>query len=256
MIKKISIFILSLFFAFNAQAETKTAHIIVALCDNLHQGIHPVPYKLGKGNDPENNLYWGAMYGVKTYFKNSKDWILIKEIKDIDTKILRRVIFKHKNSDTWMVADAYLGKKIRTATKDFLNYSAGDKPQTIDVEYNNKKTSLNIGGSANLISYIGHNGLMDFSISQEYKSQNKNKRDVIILACYSKKYFTDFIRQTGANPILWTNGKLAPEAYILKAALNSWAGEESSAKVKENAAAAYAKYQKISNKAASNLFSN
>jgi hypothetical protein len=40
--------------------------IIVALCDNEHQGIVPVPEALGRGDDPATNLYWGAMYGLRT----------------------------------------------------------------------------------------------------------------------------------------------------------------------------------------------
>ena len=41
-------------------------HVVVALCDNEHQGIVPVPATLGNGQDPRNNLYWGALYGVRT----------------------------------------------------------------------------------------------------------------------------------------------------------------------------------------------
>jgi hypothetical protein len=36
--------------------------------------IAAVPKLIGNGDDPYNNLYWGAQYGVKTYFKKSSDW--------------------------------------------------------------------------------------------------------------------------------------------------------------------------------------
>jgi hypothetical protein len=49
-------------------AETKIIHVFVALCDNDSQGIVPVPKKIGNGNDPDNNLYWGCGYGVRTFF--------------------------------------------------------------------------------------------------------------------------------------------------------------------------------------------
>ena len=58
--------------------KTKTIHIFVALCDNKYQGIVKVPEKIGNGQDPENNLYWGCAYGIKTYFKRSKEWKFIK----------------------------------------------------------------------------------------------------------------------------------------------------------------------------------
>jgi len=47
---------------------------------------------------------------------------------------------------------------------------------------------------------------------------------------------------------------MAPEAYTLKAALDGWIAGETSEEIRERAAAAYAKYQKISEKAAIKLF--
>lgn len=36
-------------------------HVFVALADNVNQGIVPVPAKLGNGEDPVHNLYWGPL---------------------------------------------------------------------------------------------------------------------------------------------------------------------------------------------------
>jgi len=47
------------------------SHVIVALCDNVHQGIVKVPEHLGNGDDLDGNLYWGAMYGVRTFLPRS-----------------------------------------------------------------------------------------------------------------------------------------------------------------------------------------
>jgi len=78
--------------------QTKTIHVYVALCDNIHQGIVPVPERIGNGQDPKNNLYWGAGYGVKTFFKvKTKDWKLVRTISSDDTYILERLLFKHTN---------------------------------------------------------------------------------------------------------------------------------------------------------------
>ncbi|HLG03689.1 MAG TPA: hypothetical protein VI731_08850, partial [Bacteroidia bacterium] len=66
------------------QARTdsfRLIHVFVALCDNDSQGIVPVPKKIGNGNDPGNNLYWGCGYGVRTFFNNSDDWRLISTVK-------------------------------------------------------------------------------------------------------------------------------------------------------------------------------
>lgn len=87
----------------------KTIHILVALCDNKYQGIVPVPAKIGNGQDPAYNLYWGCAFGIKSFFKKSNDWKLLKTAA-VDAVILERLIFKHKTSNTLLIADAYNGQ--------------------------------------------------------------------------------------------------------------------------------------------------
>ena len=54
--------------------EGKMIYVVVALCDNVNQGIVPVPRTLGNGQDAGRNLYWGARYGVRTYFEKAAGW--------------------------------------------------------------------------------------------------------------------------------------------------------------------------------------
>ena len=228
--------------------SVQTAHIFVALCDNKYQGIVPVPEKIGNGQDPANNLYWGAMYGVKTYFKNSKDWKLVKAYKLNDT-ILERLIFKHKTKDFYLIADAYDGKEIQKTTEDFLYSSSGQQKDTLNID--NK--TIGINGNANLVAYIGHDGLMDFQLKDDFKNEDQKKRDAIILACYSKHYFGPFLEDANINPLVWTSNLMAPEAYILHDALSGYLAKESNIEIQNCAATAYSKYQKCSLKAAKNL---
>src|SRR5499426_1218032 len=72
----------------------RVIHVIVALCDNQYQGIVPVPARIGNGDDPSNNLYWGARFGVKTYFKRAGDWRLVAEERNPRAEILERLVFK------------------------------------------------------------------------------------------------------------------------------------------------------------------
>ena len=228
--------------------SVQTAHIFVALCDNKYQGIVPVPEKIGNGQDPANNLYWGAMYGVKTYFKNSKDWKLVKAYKLNDT-VLERLIFKHKTKDFYLIADAYDGKEIQKTTEDFLYSSSGQQKDTLNID--NK--TIGINGNANLVAYIGHDGLMDFQLKDDFKNEDQKKRDAIILACYSKHYFRPFLEDANINPLVWTSNLMAPEAYILHDALSGYLAKESNTEIQNRAATAYSKYQKCSLRAAKNL---
>jgi hypothetical protein len=96
---------------------------------------------------------------------------------------------------------------------------------------------------------------MDFAMEKEFKGESGNNRQSIVLACASKAYFGPSLRPTGARPLLWTTGLMAPEAYTLKDALGGWMTGETAEQIRERAARAYAKYQKIGLNAALRLFS-
>jgi hypothetical protein len=249
---KIHLLILSLILCFSfskPEESVKTIHVFVALCDNENQGIVPVPSKLGNGQDPKNNLYWGALYGVKTYFKNSKDWTLVKYIESENSKILERLLFKHKHSDTYILADAYDGKNIKETTVDYIEATAGRND--FSVSYNS--TELKFGGKSKLLAYIGHDGLMEFDVKGHFTPVNKSKRDAVVLACISKSYFKPYFEKTKVNPLVWTTGLMAPEAYTLKSVIDGWILNETDLQIRERAAQAYHKYQKCGIKVARRL---
>jgi len=228
----------------------KVIHVFVALCDNKYQGIVPVPAKIGNGQDPSNNLYWGCGYGVKTFFKNNADWKLVKTTKNHSTQILERCIFKHKSTGTYLVADAYDGAKIKECTVDFLQALSGNNIEKIKID-----TTLTIeaGGGSQLLSYIGHDGLMDFTIENTFSKKNELKRQSIILACYSKSYFKQYVKSAGAEPLLWSTHLMSPEAYTLEAAIRGWLVNEDGASIRKRAATAYDKYLHCGIKGATNL---
>lgn len=243
----ISLLVLQSSLALVAQ-NSKTIHVMVALCDNTYQGIVKVPKAIGNGQDPDNNLYWGCAYGIRTFFKKSANWKEVKRYKVNDT-ILERIVFKHKTKNHYLVADAYDGRYIKNCTIDFLEACAGIEKSTIAID----DVSVNLHGNADLIAYIGHNGLMDFSLVDVYQNKDGRKREAIILACASKQYFAPFLKSAGANPLLWTTHLMAPEAYTLHDALTTYLAGGAATTVRESAAAAYSKYQKCSLKAARGL---
>lgn len=226
----------------------KTIHVFVALCDNKFQGIVPVPAKIGNGQDPNNNLYWGCGYGIRTFFKNSKEWKLLK-IQKLDSIRLERLVFKHATKNYYLVADAYDGEYIKQCTKEFFFSSSGQLKDTIHIN----NTTIGIYGNSNLVAYIGHDGLMDFQLTESFVNSDGKKRDCIILACISKSYFAPHLKVTKANPIVWTTGLMCPEAYTLHDALTGYINNESNENIRTKAALAYSKYQKCSEKAARNL---
>lgn len=231
--------------------EARYVHIIVALADNKSQGIVPIPELIGNGDDPRNNLYWGALYGFKTQFKKNKNWKLLSAKKDLDNHILERVLFYNKKYNTYLIGDAYKGSSIKEATQDFLIASSSSQSEPLLF----KEKAIKTYGEADLVGYIGHNGLMDFVIKKEaIPVINKEGNDAIILACQSRLLFTNWLAYTGAKSILLTTGNMAPEAYTLEAALEGWMKKQPNSHIKELAAKAYSKYQKTGIKGARRLF--
>ena len=237
-----------------ARNSIPVIHVFVALCDNVNQGIVPVSASLGNGDNPATNLYWGAAFGVKTFFKKSKDWELLSVTQNPQAAILERLVFKHRRSDVVLVADAYRGKEIKSATLDFLGAAAGEPGEQINIADQTKRVAINLRGSADVVAYIGHDGLMDFTLKSTPQHRDQRQRKAIILACASKQYFAQPLRSTGASPLLWTTNLMAPEAYVLSAAIDGWLNKESDEEIRLRAAKAYDSYQNCGLKAANNLF--
>ena len=235
-----------------AQTPPGVVHVFVALADNVHQGIVPVPAALGNGNDADGNLYWGAAFGVRTFFRRSSDWEQIGRASHRGGPIIETVLFRHKVSGTYLVADAYRGSEIKQAVADFFSAAAGLEPPLDFAGF--KDGAIHVNKKAELVVYVGHDGLMDFALDKTFSGGNASKRQTIVLACASKQYFEKTLKSTGAEPLLWTTNLMAPEAYTLKAALDGWIAGETDEQIRQRAASIYAKYQKISAKAALRMF--
>ncbi len=228
-------------------------HVYVALCDNASQGIIPVPAKIGDGDKPDANLYWGCSEGVRSWFSASKKWKRLPAVQSPRPEILERVVFKHRERDAYLIADAWRGKEIKPCLQTFVKAAGGLGGEEVKAG----EIALNAGGDASLVAYIGHNGLMEFSV--EWPAANppaagKVPKPAIVLACVSEKYFAENLKAIGAQPLLTTRQLMYPGAFALHDALEvKFAGKDAVA-AREAAARAYARNQGISVKAALGVF--
>ncbi len=237
-----------------ARNDVPVIHVFVALCDNAYQGIVPVPARLGDGDNPATNLYWGAAFGVKAFFTRHKDWQLVACTANPRAAILERCVFRHRRTGAYLVADAYRGREIKQTTIDFLEAASGTDGDTVAVEFNRQPVRLHTAGSARLVAYLGHDGLMDFQLPSFPQPKDDEQRAAVILACASKNFFARPLRATGAHPLLWTTNLMAPEAYVLAATLDGWLQQETAPRIRQRAAAAYHQYQHCGLKSANALF--
>lgn len=260
--------------AVGSEAETQTrvtrdaaagrpivVHVVVALCDNVNQGIVRVPASLGNGQNSASNLYWGAAYGVCTYLEGHGGWMRVPVEQPPDTRIRERAVFFNsvrrdgKVASVYVVADAWDGAEIRSAIERFLEMASGGAAEKITVPRVPAVETIVAGGSAHLVAFVGHNGLMDFSIDGPMRRADEaGAGSSVVLACASKPYFLDRLRLVGSHPLLLTTGLMAPEAYTLEAAIRSWAAGDGVAATREAAASAYSRYQHCGLRSARNLF--
>ncbi len=219
-----------------SQEKVKTIGVFVALADNEHQGIVKVPDAIGKGDDPDKNLYWGTADGLKGFFGRSKDWKLTQATNtNTNSFILRTNVYKHTRHPVVLNAFAYKGEAISKCIKDFENAISS--------------------GTYDMVVYIGHNGLMDFTIPIPNKTSDKVKApDCVVLCCKSEQYFKERIYSAGGRPVLLTSQFMYPGAFILHAIVDDWIAKKSLSNIRSSAGAAYARNQNISKKAGTGVF--
>lgn len=216
--------------------EKKTIRVFVALCDNETQAIAKVNPRIGNGDDPPSNLYWGCSDGLSAYFKKSYLWKLTKSETKPSEKILERLTFTHTQlKNVTLVAEAYRGSEMKQCLIDF--FEATSSSQSPDVK---------------LVAFIGHNGLMENEIPEP---EGSAKRDAIVLGCLTHSYFSPKLAKIGVRPVLMTRSLMYPGSFLLHDALEGYLRNEPPSQLRERAARAYAKNQKISVSAARTIFS-
>lgn len=217
------------------EVKARRVGVFIALCDNESQGIVPVPAKIGDGNKPDANLYWGCSEGFKGIFLKSADWTKVPNEQAATGPVMERITVKHRRENIVLVADAYRGTEIKQCLMDFERAQQEGKFQ--------------------LSVYIGHNGLMDFDLPLPDGEKKGGREDSMILCCKSEGYFRERIELLGCRPVLLTTQFMYPGAFILHAALGPWIAGQDREKIRQAAASAYSKNQKISLRAASGVFS-
>lgn len=221
--------------ALAARGEKRIA-VFVGLADNATQGIAKVGAKIGDGDQPDDNLYWGCTDGLKSLFKTSSKWKLEQRVTDTgDPRILERLVFRHANPDALLVAEAWRGAKLRDCYEAFQQ--AG------------------VSGNHDLVAFIGHNVLMDTKIALPTHHATM-PTDAAILCCLSESYFRDRLESTGLRPILLTTQRMYPGAFLLHDAIEPWLAGKDRAVLRTAAGAAYARNQHISQAAATGVFAD
>ncbi len=217
-------------------AKDRTIGVFVALADPKHTGIEALPISIGDGDNAETNLYWGNDEGFKGTFDRSKKWKLIdKNETPNDPVVLSRRTYRRVGSNLVLVARAYRGSEMKRCIQDYEGAVAH--------------------GGYDLVVFIGHDGLMDFELPMPAPAPDQAKKpDCVALCCISERYFKPRLLAAGGRPVVLTTQLMYPGAFTLEALVDTWAAGGSLGAMRESAAEAYARNQKISKKAALGVF--
>ncbi|MDB4754443.1 hypothetical protein OAF84_04095 [Akkermansiaceae bacterium] len=229
---------LILFFALISQAlAERKIEVFVCLCDNEHQAIAKVGARIGNGMDPANNLYWGCSDGLSTYFKRSKKWKLTSTKKHDEGPILITLTFKHHSGKASLIAHAFRGDKMSVCLETYFQKAL-------------------TAGKGELIAFIGHNGMMDnIVIIPKAATPEDIASETIVLGCLTQSYFTKPLKAINSKPLLMTKSLMYPGSFLLHDALEVWLRDGTKKEIREAAAKAYAKNQRISVRGARTVFS-
>jgi hypothetical protein len=214
--------------------------VFVALCDGSQLACGRG--SAGDARSLEANLYWGAAYGAERFLSRAPGFrVSQRQAGELGSPVLREVVLEREpargEQRVRLRLRAYAGDRIDEALEDFLSAAAG-------------------GSRADLVVWVGHNRLMDRAPPQVRVPPGAMPRPAAVLACSSEAWFGPLLSALGSRPIALTRTFMAPEAYLLEALAAGVArhGLEDTAAVRTLLVAAYARYQRLSPRAAGTVF--
>lgn len=228
----------------------------VALCNNAQ--IDCGATWAGQPARPATNLYWGAIFGARRFLERKNSGWARVSLEQGPAPVLERAVFRRSIASTAfglqggtleqiVVLEAYHGAHIAQALRDFaLRAQSGGTVEYIDADVTREVP-------VHVAAYVGHNGLMDGLTLPPVAASNRAV-PAFVLACASEPYFTGWLREVGSRPLVMTRALMAPEGYVLAAILDGLASSEPSRGLRRRAVAAYARWQRSSEKDAGRVF--
>lgn len=221
------------------QGEGRQVAVFVALCDNEHQGIVPVPPAIGRGDDLRGNLYWGCGDALPKVLSRAAEWQKPSVVTDYDGKpaaVLQAVVCTRKDKSATLTIFAYRGDSMSACLQDF-------------------EAAL-VGGKYALVAYLGHNGLMDTELPEPPPAAGQGA-DAIALCCMSREYFEPRLHALRCRPMLLTRQFMYPAGAVMLAAIDTWLRRPGDVDaIRKAAGQAYATNQRISQRAAVGVFAD
>ena len=231
-------------------------YVVVPLCDNAL--IDCGSSLAGRPGDLEHNLYWGAVFGARRFFeRKGSGWERV-EVTRADGVFLERAIYRRfVDGAPWgaehpvelLVAFQAIHGAAIDAAVDHFHAVATAGASLVFADRGEVRTEPIV-----IAGYEGHNRLMDGKRLPESTGPKESAIPSFVLACESEGYFAKPMEEAGARPFLTTATRMAPEAYLVDAIARALGDKAPPERVRAEAVATYAKWQRLGRRDASSVF--
>jgi hypothetical protein len=228
--------------------------------------------KLGDGDNPDTNLYWSTTPGFGRWFdRKGGGWKrVLKATRDsgetgdkdiLELRVYRRTLSTSsawrklgapKTVDVVLVIHGWRGSQIDRALAAYAADVSGQGTRTITLA---DKSTIDAGGAAQIVAFVGHNRLMDLD-TYAWPEPGKETKGTIAIACHTSSYMKRDVTASTRVPLLMTNDYLFSNAAPLEAAVLAFARGGGYAAIRVDAATAYAGVQKKEVKRVMGAFTN
>jgi hypothetical protein len=228
----------------------------LALCDNTV--IRCGGAGLGDGDSLRTNLYWSTSEGLRGWLtEQPTGWHLVAEDPPGTGARITRSVWQRSITPgaTWralgverafpvyLVIDVWRGSApaIDAATAAFARDLYDTTPRVVRAG----GLSLDAGGAAHVIAWVGHNRWMDYERFSwpSVARQPRGAKGVIAIACYSQAYLASRIEASGNLALTVTRDFVMASGAPLVGALDALLGGRDLQAIRVAATAAYAKGQ-------------
>ncbi len=210
--------------------------------------------KLGDGDNPDTNLYWSTSGGFKGWFRSAPGWKLLHSEKPSSGEVLEKRVWRRRITPTkawrargvnkafsvYVVAYAWRGHSIGMAIDSYVSQLAGKQPQELTLE---DGTKLEVGGAAQVVAYVGHNGWMDIDFDWSKRPHGGSAKGSIAIACMTADYLAEPMQDEHIAPLLMTTSLMFAGAHSFEGAVSALAQGQSLKELRRAAAQNHAKGQ-------------
>jgi hypothetical protein len=223
--------------------------------------------KLGDGDNPDTNLYWSTTPGFGEWFsRRGSGWKRVVHRRDLDADVLALDVYRRtmRTPAAWkkrgapatyeldIVVHGWRGKSIDRALAAYARDVSGGPARTIALD---DKSTLDAGGAAQIVAYVGHNRLMDLD-TYAWPKPGAAVQGTIAIACHTAAYMESTVAGSTRVPLLMTRDLLFSNAAPFEATVLAFAAGNDYAAMRLDATTAYADVQKDSVKRLWGVFTN